>query len=79
MSPETFAKIAKARVDEAIKKNTAKGIKETTRQPSADTNGETDGFTIGMTQEQFDKLSYNERVELFNSDRETYNKFNSKE
>ena len=28
-----------------------------------------------MTQEQFDNLSYKERVELFNKDPETYNKF----
>ena len=28
-----------------------------------------------MTQEKFDKLNYKERVELFNNDPETYNKF----
>ena len=31
--------------------------------------------TSAMTQEQFDKLNYKERVELFNSDPDTYNKF----
>ena len=30
----------------------------------------------GLTQEQFDAMSYTERVELFNSDRDTYDKFN---
>lgn len=33
------------------------------------------GSSTAMTQEQFDKLTYNERVELFNKDPETYNKF----
>ena len=28
-----------------------------------------------ITKEQFDKMNYNERVELFNKDPETYNKF----
>lgn len=31
--------------------------------------------STSMTQEQFDKLNYKERVELFNKDPETYNKF----
>ena len=33
------------------------------------------GSSSTMTQEQFDKLNYNERVELYNKDPETYNKF----
>ena len=33
------------------------------------------GSSSTMTQEQFDNLTYNERVELFNKDPETYNKF----
>lgn len=32
------------------------------------------GGQIGITKEQFNKMSYKERVELFNSDPETYNK-----
>lgn len=32
------------------------------------------GCQIGITKEQFNKMSYKERVELFNSDPETYNK-----
>lgn len=33
------------------------------------------GSSSTMTQEQFDKLSYNELAELYNKDPETYNKF----
>ena len=33
------------------------------------------GSSSTMTQEQFDKLNYTERVELLNKDPETYNKF----
>ena len=32
------------------------------------------GGKVGITKEQFNKMSYKERVELFNSDPETYNK-----
>ena len=73
MSPETFAKIAQARVDEAVKKSTARGIKDTTHKPAADKNDTDDGE---ITQEDFDKMGYNERLNLYNNDRETYDKFN---
>ena len=33
------------------------------------------GESTTLTQEQFDNLSYTEKVELYNKDRETYNKF----
>lgn len=69
-SPETYAKIANARVEEAIKKSKTKGIKETTKSPAADDMTSSDG----ITKEQFDKMGYKERKELFNNDPETYNK-----
>lgn len=72
MSPETFASISAKRVEDALKKDKIKGIKDTARVPSADKG--TDGIMPEITKEQFNKMSYNERVNLFKTDIETYNK-----
>ena len=76
LSPKTFAEIATARAEQAVKRNTAKGIKDTTKEPSADKSDSENGLKGGMTKEQYEKLSYSERLELYNTDRETYDKFN---
>lgn len=74
MSPETFAAISAKRVEEAVKKDKTKGIKDTTRLPSADKNADDNGLYPELTKEQFDKMSYNDRVNLYNNDPDTYNK-----
>lgn len=57
----------KSAFDEAVKEK----VKESLRQ---DTPKGNTGKATGITKEQFGKMSYSEKVELFNNDIETYNK-----
>lgn len=56
-SPETFAKITNARVDDAVKKKTANGIKETVKKPAAENNleKENSGTLADAIREKFSK------------------------
>lgn len=59
-------KIFKGELEKKLKKDSMEGMSK----PG------TGGGSKGITQEQFDAMSYTDRLELFNSDRETYNELN---
>ena len=60
-------KIFEAKFNEAVEKLVNERLKGKT--PKAQT-----GAAEGVTKEAFDKMSYKERLELYNSDPELYNK-----